>query len=87
MQPVEIDGWQTWNDCGCPCPAAGYPIPEQEGDDVTDNDIERIADAVWGRMMTFTPTNKQIDAETMLEYAAAYACTAQQGVARLEQAS
>jgi hypothetical protein len=48
MQPVEIDGWQSWTDNGCPCPHAGYPIPggDNEEDIVTDEDIERIAEAV-----------------------------------------
>jgi hypothetical protein len=84
IQPVEIDGWDRWMDAGCPPPVADYPISGSE-EDVTDAEIERIADAVWARVMTFTPTNKQISAETMLEYSAAYACTAQQGVARIEE--
>lgn len=78
IQPVEIDGWDSWNDCGCPAPAAGYPLPgtETEDDDVTNDDIERIADAVWGRMLTFTPTDKQLPAYQLLEWTAAYACAA-----------
>lgn len=27
MQPVEIDGWQSWWDAGRPAPVANYPIP------------------------------------------------------------
>ncbi len=27
MQPVEIDGWQTWVNAGRPDPVAGYPLP------------------------------------------------------------
>ena len=48
---------------------------------MTDDDMKRIADLVWKRPMTFTPTGKTVDAETMLEYAAAYACLAQQQTA------
>jgi hypothetical protein len=53
MQPVEIDGWQTWMDNGCPCPQANYPIPgndKDKGDEVTDADIERIAEAVYAKL-------------------------------------
>lgn len=28
MQPIEIDGWQSWRDAGSPAPRANYPIPE-----------------------------------------------------------
>lgn len=27
MQPIEIDGWQSWKDAGSPAPVAGYPLP------------------------------------------------------------
>ena len=27
MQPIEIDGWQSWKDAGSPSPVANYPIP------------------------------------------------------------
>lgn len=27
MQPVEIDGWQSWTNAGSPAPVAGYPLP------------------------------------------------------------
>jgi hypothetical protein len=27
MQPVEIDGWQSWYNAGRPAPRAGYPLP------------------------------------------------------------
>lgn len=27
MQPVEIDGWQTWVNAGSPAPRPGYPYP------------------------------------------------------------
>src|SRR5690606_16489252 len=27
MQPIEIDGWQSWRDAGRPAPKAGYPFP------------------------------------------------------------
>lgn len=30
MQPVEIDGWQTWWNAGRPAPVVGYPIPGDE---------------------------------------------------------
>jgi hypothetical protein len=48
MQPVEIDGWSSWNDNGCPCPVPDYPIAGwEEDDDMTDDDITKIARAVW----------------------------------------
>lgn len=27
MQPIEIDGWQSWKDAGSPAPEKNYPIP------------------------------------------------------------
>lgn len=27
MQPIEIDGWGSWFDKGCPAPRRGYPLP------------------------------------------------------------
>lgn len=30
MQPVEIDGWQSWKDAGSPAPAPNYPLPASE---------------------------------------------------------
>jgi hypothetical protein len=59
IQPVEIDGWNTWCDNGCPAPAANYPLPDQpppeEADDVTQDDINRIAQAVYDKMMPRIP--------------------------------
>lgn len=28
MQPIEIDGWDSWNSGGRPCPKANYPTPD-----------------------------------------------------------
>lgn len=53
------------------------PSPEPpEDNEVTDDDVKRIADAVWKRMMTFKPTNKQMSAEDIMEWTAQYACNA-----------
>ena len=60
------------------CAACDLTTNGDGDDDVTDDDMQRIADLVWQRSMTFTPTGTTVDAETMLEYAAAYACLAQQ---------
>jgi hypothetical protein len=69
IQPVEIDGWDSWNDHGCPAPSPNYPLPgEQEDDDVTDDDIEAIAAAVWRYMLTDPTVNKNITAGDLLEY-------------------
>lgn len=54
MQPVELDGFDTWQAAGCPDPVSGWCIPEE--DEVTDDDIERIAkraaELVWQQKVT-----------------------------------
>ena len=58
------------------CSTAPTPPPEPQEDEVTDDDIERIADAVWRRQMMFRPTSKQMTAQDLLETTAHYACNA-----------
>lgn len=40
LQPIEIDGWESWIAAGSPDPVANYPIPE---DDMTPLDVPRRA--------------------------------------------
>ena len=56
--------------------AVACALDPDEEDEVTQDDIERIAEAVWKRQMMFRPTNKAMTAEDLLETTAHYACNA-----------
>lgn len=49
---------------------------QEETEVITEDDVERIAAAVWRQTMLFRPTNKQMDAQDLLETTAHYACNA-----------
>lgn len=74
-RPASVTSSGTWSVDDIKAEATRRASDNEE-DEVTDEDVERIATAVWRRMMTFKPTNKQMSAEDILEWTAQYACNA-----------
>jgi hypothetical protein len=58
MQPVEIDGWQSWMNAGCPAPRPNYPLP---GDDIDPPTVPPTGVALMGAPLVLryggTPTS------------------------------
>jgi hypothetical protein len=74
--PRYASGGASWDMEAFRADVAACSGGENQEDEVTQDDIDRIAEAVWRRSMTFKPTNKTMSAEDIIEWTAQYACNA-----------